>query len=123
MRISDWSSDVCSSDLPPAPPASGRGGLARRPDVARRIARLARFGMLGEFDARDRAFVHFVGTVGEPPRALMPISPGHPGVPGHAGPPLRLGRTVTAFPRPVRHLNLAHPVLGTRRLVAAGYCG
>src|SRR3546814_11593303 len=30
MRISDWSSDVCSSDLtapPPTPPASGRGEL------------------------------------------------------------------------------------------------
>src|SRR3546814_18256127 len=78
MRISDWSSDVCSSDLPPAPPASGRGGLARRPDVARRKARLARFAMLGEFDARDRAFVHFVGTVGTPQRALMRIGPGQP---------------------------------------------
>src|SRR3546814_2061552 len=36
MRISDWSSDVCSSDLRAAPPLSGvftcKGMLARNPD-------------------------------------------------------------------------------------------
>src|SRR3546814_10714748 len=35
MRISDWSSDVCSSDLCPAPPLPAS---SRAPDGARRVA-------------------------------------------------------------------------------------
>src|SRR3546814_3487709 len=41
MRISDWSSDVCSSDLPPA--AATRRAIARRsPSVAMRARRATR---------------------------------------------------------------------------------
>src|SRR3546814_19345212 len=40
MRISDWSSDVCSADLPVLPPAPGVGRRirARRPRAADRVA-------------------------------------------------------------------------------------
>src|SRR3546814_5283338 len=43
MRISDWSSDVCSSDL--VPPAHHR---ARAPHVARRVSHRPRGGLLSE---------------------------------------------------------------------------
>src|SRR3546814_20091355 len=43
MRISDWSSDVCSSDLVPAPPADPDGirhfGLERRGGIEQRHQR------------------------------------------------------------------------------------
>src|SRR3546814_14425389 len=35
MRISDWSSDVCSSDLPCSPPCAARA-VCRKPPEARR---------------------------------------------------------------------------------------
>src|SRR3546814_10796373 len=42
MRISDWSSDVCSSDLAATPPGGGRG-LRQRPDhLSPRPGRLRR---------------------------------------------------------------------------------
>src|SRR3546814_6365412 len=45
MRISDWSSDVCSSDLPPRPQAlrehaAGRRELVRHPDPGVALHRL-----------------------------------------------------------------------------------
>src|SRR3546814_18909218 len=50
---------------------SGENPLTRTADIARRKAGLARFAMLGEFDPRDRAFMDFVGSVGEAQRALI----------------------------------------------------
>src|SRR3546814_12365773 len=49
MRISDWSSDVCSSDLPPHPgfhrrgPCRGRSGWTRPPPPSSRCSLPARY--------------------------------------------------------------------------------
>src|SRR3546814_2108647 len=50
MRISDWSSDVCSSDLAAVEPASGRAGMIG--DVAAVVAEA--LGVLRDFDDRVR---------------------------------------------------------------------
>src|SRR3546814_12557518 len=54
MRISDWSSDVCSSDLTAAFVAPGFDGFARA-----RVPLLRRFVCRSEYDARLPAAVAF----------------------------------------------------------------
>src|SRR3546814_15180945 len=54
MRISDWSSDVCSSDLTAAFVAPGFDGFVRA-----RVPALRRFVCLSEYDARLPAAVAF----------------------------------------------------------------
>src|SRR3546814_139258 len=41
MRISDWSSDVCSSDLATADAVDGVAGMAAQPDAEVRVAAVA----------------------------------------------------------------------------------
>src|SRR3546814_13675142 len=60
MRISDWSSDVCSSDL-------GEGSAKARPGVGRRIERAARSvvrprPLVSARAARLQAFQKLLGT-------------------------------------------------------------
>src|SRR3546814_7321451 len=55
---------------------SGENPLTRNADISRRKAGLARFAMLGEFDARDRAFMDLVGPVGQTQSPLVCISLG-----------------------------------------------
>src|SRR3546814_12365907 len=119
MRISDWSSDVCSSDLPrdvaaPGARGTGRGGSADRaararpaPDARRRrlcVARRPAAAAVARSDAdraADRGGVELLRIAGAgvgsrrlpPPAGLTPRSPPRPPVP----PPLS---PVSLGPRP-----------------------
>src|SRR3546814_8960403 len=53
MRISDWSSDVCSSDLP----AGGRGGFAEFAGIARPCEPCVDAGL---YRGRCRAFARYL---------------------------------------------------------------
>src|SRR3546814_2910196 len=46
MRISDWSSDVCSSDLEAAPPPSGRADRIASHGTVREVASFYRIGWI-----------------------------------------------------------------------------
>src|SRR3546814_20304041 len=61
MRISDWSSDVCSSDLLPLPPPLTKGDRGRSVLVPRRLLR-----QIAAFVAVERAaaVTKFVGRGG-----------------------------------------------------------
>src|SRR3546814_16035621 len=99
MRISDWSSDVCSSDLVAAPPRIGRergriaehvagiadraGGLGRTADIDRVI------GPVEEFEEHlVLAAAIGLGTAGlnvEPPIIIVPFVLYVPGLRIHRG--------------------------------------
>src|SRR3546814_6206605 len=77
MRMSDWSSDVCSSDLPPPildptpPPGSSLTRTAARPDTAEDALRreLYLFALYRTLEAALLAlmvFSPFGGLIGEP---------------------------------------------------------
>src|SRR3546814_2002729 len=73
MRISDWSSDVCSSDLPPRPPnkvfygrSGGGAGWCRSPRIRTRI------------DSRSRRFASRVAPSGAKSWTVTAQQP-HPG--------------------------------------------
>src|SRR3546814_11386710 len=55
MRISDWSSDVCSSDLAPALAHRGRFGLV---DAERVLTEHRDLAGIGRLEADDRAHQH-----------------------------------------------------------------
>src|SRR3546814_1434194 len=67
MRISDWSSDVCSSDLPPAP-GPGRGSVVQREPGrggTRALTRACTARRCGDFGRSDlRQHTPFRGGAG-----------------------------------------------------------
>src|SRR3546814_15025784 len=66
MRISDWSSDVCSSDLPPRGPRVRLGGLVLLPRVLDKC-RATIAGKNGEYNFNcplDQRFFAFTKQIG-----------------------------------------------------------
>src|SRR3546814_20021224 len=109
MRISDWSSDVCSSDLPkrgfisveppwhrrcPAARAYPLGGAAQR--VRLRSCRLRSAALHRQHPRRCRNGLRPLSrrpcsgrpTAAPAPRGLPPARPAHPAVPNWGRPPL-----------------------------------
>src|SRR3546814_6840278 len=85
MRISDWSSDVCSSDLASAPGADRVEDLLARMTLEEKVAQLEVVwtGKTGIFDANDqfdaakmaKVYPDGIGGVARPSDAHGPISP------------------------------------------------
>src|SRR3546814_5895131 len=75
MRISDWSSDVCSSDLDGAPDADGIRRLRRRirAEIARDAGNLLRGGAPDRAAATSKTFRSLARICGAAPSAEGPL--------------------------------------------------
>src|SRR3546814_17514478 len=69
MRISDWSSDVCSSDLPPVHKLQVAN--ARPEDSGRGIAHLPR-ALMAQRERAEGGVIEIVGKRSTPARAVYP---------------------------------------------------
>src|SRR3546814_8403392 len=69
MRISDWSSDVCSSDLPPVHKLQVAN--ARPEDSGRGIAHLTR-ALMAQLALAEGGVIEIVGKRSTPARAVYP---------------------------------------------------
>src|SRR3546814_1444050 len=96
MRISDWSSDVCSSDLADAPLGTAHAGAARRVHRATACA-------LERQPRKARAHVQARATLaGHDPGTARASAPRHEALEAHG--PRTAGTGTRAVPQDARHV-------------------
>src|SRR3546814_15326246 len=113
MRISDWSSDVCSSDLT-LHTVLAEPSEAQRRVIERLVARASRLVVMSDFGRQT-----LIAVYGAEPAKLVLIEHGTPDRPLTTSPPLRaalgnVDRTVLlpfGLPRSRQGAQAAHPPL------------
>src|SRR3546814_12568067 len=111
MRISDWSSDVCSSDLYRMPPTEGRYGLVYTTGHEASAAR---------FDDLVSCYLGFGRDIGDRLKALLADDPGMPMANAAKGSCFKLFGTAAMSARAVQALGDAERVLAENGATARG---
>src|SRR3546814_18160307 len=63
MRISDWSSDVCSSDLPKGIPGIAESSLMNKERLAQRLGRRAQWPDEGDLGVHAWRLAHYIASL------------------------------------------------------------